>query len=363
MLYYDDHDYDEDDYATRQEMLRLLRRYKRIRNVLVCCFVLISVLLLLTFFWGCSLDDDRDLCCEEVILDYRYVRQETDEYKAFVQVMRHFLFDERGKFLREIPFNHAAPQQIRLLKLPIGTYTVVTIGNATTSHTRLTEPVIGVTDLNDFRLAVANVQNDGSFANGDQLFWSTRTFVSEENKRHRYLCDLSNIHCHLFVRVFWHVLPTRDGTYTLQLDGVPLGYRLHPAQAQSMIIRDADPQSGMHPTPNRVIHTFPPMGSNFGRYRTKVPLYNLELQSEFITLRYTNTKIPIFQLFWEGEAISPIIDLARAFASWGWRPDEHPEQIYRIEMEILEDGRVVVNQWADASVLDWQDGGLVNVER
>lgn len=361
MLYYDD--YDEDDDATRQEMLRLLRRYKRIRNVLVCCFVLISVLLLLTFFWGCSLDDDRDLCCEEVVLDYRYVRQEGDEYKTFVEAMRHFLFDEQGKFLREIPFNPAVPQYVKLLKLPIGTYTVVTIGNATTSHTRLPDPVVGEARLDDFRLAIANAQTDGSFANSDQLFWSTRTFVSEKNKRHHYICDLSNIHCHLVVRVFWHVLPTHDGTYTMQLEGLPLGYHLHPTQARPMIIRDTDPQPDLYPTQNRVIHTFPAMSRGFGKYRIEVPLYNLELQGEFITLRYTNGRIPTFRLFFGSEAITKPIDLSRAFASWGWRPDEHAEQIYRIEMEILADGTVIVNQWADASVVDWIDGGVVNTQR
>lgn len=50
-----------------------------------------------------------------------------------------------------------------------------------------------------------------------RLFYNSRTFESELNQKHTYYCDLSNIHCHLSVKVRWKEgAQELDGAYQLK---------------------------------------------------------------------------------------------------------------------------------------------------
>lgn len=325
--------------------------------------ILMNCLLLLLLVSSCDVDGDSDICCDDVVLTYRYVRQERDEYKQFVRTMRHFLFDERGRFIREVAFNAKTPQQLRLLKLPVGNYTIVTVGNATEGTSSLSA-LSSQSSLHDFKLSVIKQFDAGSLGKGDELFWSTRTFVSERNKRHRYICDLSNIHCHLFVKISWKKKPPYTGNkYMMQLEGVTTRNTLDPTRTHITKIISSNSVSGSESTDKRVVQTFPGLDGAFGTYRIAEQLYGVRLYGEFVSLRYTNKHIPTFRLYYGDKAVTKPIDLSRAFAAWNWRPDEQPEQIYRIEMEILDDETVVVNQWAQTSVKDWEDGGTVEVKQ
>lgn len=273
--------------------------------------------------------------------------------------MHHFLFDGEGKFMYEVPQNSATPQVVRLNGLSIGEYTMITVGNATAANTQLTPLTPGESNLQTMLLSLANMQPDEDHANNDQLFWNARRFTVERNKEHRYVCDLSNVHCHLFVRVYWNNLPPHNGgDYTMRLEEVPVEYSLDPLREHMrLVILDEESVKGNTSTRHRVIHTFPGLTGKLGKHFVRVPLYNFELQGELITLRYTNNRIPVFRLWHGDKPVTKPIDLKKAFSAWGWFPDEHHEQIYRIEMEIFDDGKIVVNQWADATVLDWKDGG------
>lgn len=322
--------------------------------------ILTAGILLLLIMPGCSTDDDRDLCCEEVVLTYRYIRQDRDEYKEFVREMRHFLFGENGLFIRELPSDPILPQRLSLTKLPQGRYTVVTVGNATEGSSLLSTLVAESTHLRDFKLSVVKQFGSEILDNGDELFWNVRSFVAERNKQYRHVCDLSNIHCHLYVKIRWNKRPPFSGNkYTMQLEGVPVRNTLDPEKTHTFrIIRPSD-VPGTESTEHRVVHTFSGLDS-IATHGIANDLYGITLYGEFVTLRYTNMHIPTFRLYYGNQSVSKPINLSNVFSRWGWRPDEHPEQIYRIDMEIFDNGTVVVNQWAQTSVKDWEDGGTVS---
>ena len=95
-----------------------------------CGLLLQSIsLVLLVLFSCCSIDDYRDICCEDVTLDYRYIRQNSDLFSYHIRSMRHFLFDASGLFMYEIPPNETNKQRLILKNLLPGSYTVITVGN------------------------------------------------------------------------------------------------------------------------------------------------------------------------------------------------------------------------------------------
>lgn len=322
------------------------------------------LLLLLTLgTTGCDIEDDRDLCCERLTLHYRYVRQDFhDEFRQHIQHMRHFLFDQHGRFVRELPPSQGARQDVRLNRLPLGTYTVVTVANATQTNTQLNELAASWSTLTGFRLALTHLVGTTPEAggaihgNGDELFWNARTFTAQRKREQRIICDLSNVHCHLYVKVKWNTVPKVDGDYTMRLTQVPLDYSLSPTPADTILGRHDEDFRG-ESTPSQVVRTFPRYAGAFGTHDLTVPLYNLELEGTFTTLRYSDAHIPTLQLFHGNNAVTKPIDLRRAFLSWNWMPSSQPEQDYKIELTLYDDGRVIVNQWAETSVLDWVDGG------
>ena len=53
---------------------------------------------------GCSLDDDRDLCCPETLtMHYTYRPYGAEAFGENILSLRHFLFDTDGLFLGELP--------------------------------------------------------------------------------------------------------------------------------------------------------------------------------------------------------------------------------------------------------------------
>lgn len=323
-----------------------------------------SALLLMVIVLGsCSTLDERDECCEEVTLIYRYVRTTTDEYQQFVHTERHFLFDQQGLYVREVPSAPDNRQRVILRQLPIGEYTMVTVGNVSEGYTAMTTLEKGVSRLSDFRLALQQLHSDGSgaFAEAEELFWNSRRFKTELNKRHTYLCDMANIHCHLSVKVTWEdVPPIGSPLFQLELSHLTPGYTMTVVDEQNLHIAGSPPvEPPIHSTRSFVYHQFP--YSEFppsALIRVDESLRGHELFFSTISLRYLNDRIPSLQLFHEGKRLfTNPIDLTPIFHDWGWFPERSHEQIYRIELHIRKDGMVEVRQWLQATVMDWEDGG------
>lgn len=141
---------------------------KRHSGVLYRDVVLGLLLLCGVLLTSCVPQDPRDICCSKVTLEYRYVRRNVDEYPTEVQQMRHFLYDAHGTLLREIPQSVSTPQTLSLSGLPVGRYTILTVGNATEEHTLLA-PLARGSNLSDMTLMLRKLA-DGSYApQGDAL--------------------------------------------------------------------------------------------------------------------------------------------------------------------------------------------------
>lgn len=97
------------------------------REVHRIVFRLLAAALLLSSA-GCSIDDDRDVCCGNVVVEYRYLPYGVDELPTYITSMRHFVFDGDGRYVCEVGDGSNSRRQ--RFTLPDGDYTMVTLGNA-----------------------------------------------------------------------------------------------------------------------------------------------------------------------------------------------------------------------------------------
>lgn len=165
------------------------------------------VCLLMVAFCSCSVEDERDECCDGVLLLYRSVPMNKDLFREHIQPelgLRHFLFDAKGVFVKEVLSNPSHPQKLRLRRLAAGKYTMVTIANSSQERTQLTQLEPQKSLLSHFMLRVLP---EGVKGSSDELFWNVRSFEVQRGLLRTYYCDLANIHCHLTVRVKWEGVP------------------------------------------------------------------------------------------------------------------------------------------------------------
>lgn len=315
-------------------------------------FIAIAITLILISFVGCKsvLQDERDICCTtcegSIKLQYRYIRETSDEFKEYIQKMSHYIFDGEGVFLSELPSNSGNLQELKLPKLKAGKYQVLTIGNMWASASLLPPLTKGVTKLSDLQLSLSGPEVKNNI---DQLFWNTQEVEVQEAtcENQTYICDMANIHCHLFISVEWKSTPPYDGDYTFRLTNMSGAYFLDPHETYALKIMDG------------VEHRFPTFTPGTVIHETTEKLFNLKLTTEIITLRYFDNRIPVLQILHDGQPVSIPLDLSKAFKEWGWRINTRPEQIYRIHATIFEDGTIVLEPWVEGTVLDWEDGGTV----
>lgn len=326
-------------------------------------WVAVLVILVSPIFVGCETVDERELCCEEVVLEYRYVRTQFDEYKPFITHERHFLFDGGGLYLREVPAHPTNRQRIVMRGLPEGSYTMLTIGNMSEGYTALSGLEAGVSRLSEVRLALEQqIPSGDAFSNAEELFWNFRRFRSERGQRHHYLCDMSNIHCHLYLRVEWEgVPPNGSRQFSVELSQLTPAYTLRVVDEHTLHVAGRLPKGWNRdePASGYVVHHFPYSElPPSGVVRVDEELRGQELYAEVRSLRYLDDRIPTLQLLHEGNRLfNKPIDLTPMFHDWGWFPNQHHEQIYRIHLRILRDGHVEVRPWLLTNVLDWEDGG------
>lgn len=323
----------------------------------------VSLVASLCIFTSCSLQDVRDVCCEGVILRYRYISDDKDLYKQMIQTERHYLFDDKGTFMYEVPVDSARRTEVRLRNLKEGTYTMLTIGNRTEDYTYMDALKPGETQLKDVTLALQHrTEDNAAYTNAEELFWNLRTFESKLKESRTYLCDMANIHCHLHIKIGWERdLPEGSDRYTVELSKLVPQYRMEINPAYTLQVMGG-PEEGAdrnEPTRDYSVHHYPysPKPHDAVVWSDNT-LRGRELFYEVRTLRYLDEAIPTLQLWHDGARLfNRPIDLEPIFKDWGWYPNLNPEQEYRIELLILDNGQVIVKPWVTSSVLDWEDGG------
>ncbi|MDE6247716.1 MAG: FimB/Mfa2 family fimbrial subunit [Muribaculaceae bacterium] len=309
-------------------------------------------------FASCELDDARDLCCpDKAAMRYTYLPFGYELFPTYIFNLSHYLYDNGGNYLGMVP--PGSDPQYQILTLEPGEYTMVTVGN----------PSLGVTDLRHqerdhisaFTLtSIARLEDPMQefFSNTDELFWGISSFAISEDgtakmlrrlTRQSWLDDplyetamiteMYNIHCHFRIRVEWANMPPAIGEYQMELDGVSTSYSLHPERA-------ADGGGFMVPE-----------GMGRGKHRIRVPLKSQELNGAFVTLRLKNGSLPTLRIFFGENQVSPDINLAKAFRSWGWNPDITHVQKYSILLRLNSDGSADLYPSIDGIIEDWTDGG------
>lgn len=74
--------------------------------------------------------------------------------------MRHFLFDSKGVFLKELQQSEVKPQELRISGLEPGNYTVVTVGNSTPDGTMFSTLEVGKSHMSDFILRLKRARTN-----------------------------------------------------------------------------------------------------------------------------------------------------------------------------------------------------------
>lgn len=303
---------------------------------------------------ACDVDDERDLCCDRVVMEYIYLSNGQDCFKQNIRSLRHFLFDKLERFVCEVPPGEDLQlQYLDGIELETGTYTMVTVGNAADATT-LPTPNAGER-LNNFKLHIAAA--DGG--NADPLYYGIRRFnlLRETSAREqRFVTQMANVHCRLRVTVRWQNLPpamTDKPHYRIQLENCAPTYHLDGAQGYSLGERRV-PYS---PCWDRT-------------HRADLALNDLQLRTNFISLRYTDESLPTLRILYRNDdgdeagqseylPATPPLDLKTAFNAWGYNPSSVESQEYKIIISIYIDGRVGMKIESEVGVADWVDGGNI----
>ncbi|MDE7115937.1 MAG: FimB/Mfa2 family fimbrial subunit [Muribaculaceae bacterium] len=298
---------------------------------------------------SCSLDDDRDLCCdpsEGTLMNYRYLYLDKDVFPQYIKDMDHYLFDSEGNFMERLA--PGADLQKQDLHLAPGTYTMVSIGNrdgrqSMEGHAEegLSGFVLRARSQNEMRSGDDGEEEKGEEFHIGELYGGFCRFTVHGNRFETFLTDMSNIHCQLDMRVVWETAaPT--GNFKIELANVPSHYILDYDRKNTYNGYDFPADRGMRDS-----------------YSVTVPQMHQQLETTFVTLRYTSWCVPTVKIFNDtGQQITPDIDLERAFQSWGWIPENMTVQHYRIIIEIRANGSVLVRPWMDGNVLDWVLGEI-----
>lgn len=301
---------------------------------------LIGICLLLH---SCSLDDDRDQCCQAGTVRFRYLLVGVDRFADYVKNVRYLLFDGEGRYLHDMPpTDESLPNRVRVDALDAGRYTLVGVGNLDDYASLEGYAEEG---LEAFRLRVDQYSphGDGTFANGDRLYWGECRFMIVPGAFNGFLGEMANVHCVLRLRVEWERVPEFSEGYRFRLEGVGRGMEMHGGHAAHI-----EEQA------------FPPVDVGGGDSMTEdVPLRRLALQADLVTLRWTDGTIPTFCLLHGQDAVTKEVDLRVAFRQWGWSPSRTPLQEYEMRLLIRADGSIEASSGLRAGVGDWEEGGNI----
>lgn len=297
--------------------------------------------LLCLLLGSCSLEDDRDLCCEVNRVRFRYLYRDTDRFAEYIGTVRYFLFDGEGCYLREMKPEEGTPESVSIATLPPGSYRLVAVGNLDDWGSLKGFAEEG---LEAFHLVIDGYHPSvpDAFANGDRLYWGECPFTTVAGASNDFLGEMSNVHCVLRVRVEWSGLPEFADGYRFRLEGVGTGMELCGSRSDTI-----------------GVHCFPPVATYRGCLVEDVPLRRLSLDASLVTLRWTDGEIPRFRLYHGDTPVTKEVELGPVFQTWGWYPARAPVQEYAIRILIRPDGSIQVNQGIDGSVSDWEEGGTI----
>ena len=308
-----------------------------------CKYILCLLCLSCLVFTSCDVEDDRDVCCKRILLEWHYMRDGQDKFMDNISRLRHFLFDGHERFLREIPSGSDLQYQ-ELDSLKAGSYTMIAIGNAATG-TSLYAPPSG-SSMQDFMLQVCGT--DGR--NADPLYYGICRFSPKLESAHllqRFVTQMSNVHCRLKVTVKWQNRPpvlTADPVYRMVLEHCAESYELDATGGYSI--------GEKH---------FPYSPSWRRTHQMDCSLDSRELKETFVSLRYTDDNLPVLHILCleDGGYVeqTPPLDLKKAFRSWSYRPSTAERQDYKIVVTIYMDGHVGVKVELETGIADWVDGG------
>ena len=299
---------------------------------------LLTYSLLVLLLTSC-LPDDSDDCCYQVLLRYHETVYGEDRFWSDIRQTRHLLYDARGRLVGEYSADANNRQQVLVLNVEDGRYTMVTVANAT--DRTIFENTEDLSRLTIRQAAPVTRQTDDvQYGNGDELFFNRQSFEAGREPV-EIDCELSNIHCHLHVKVQWKGLPTQSGRWTMRLYNVHTAYEL---ATDGLTILDSN---------------FPAYTAELASHQTDPSMFNFELEGEFITFRWTDEDIPQLQIFCDEEPVTGRMELEKAFQEWKWHPDLTQIQDYWLELLIDNAGEVDMRSGGKASVVDWQDGGTI----
>ncbi len=202
----------------------------------------IAVLCLL--LCSCSLDDYRDECCERgPAMRYSYCPYGQEAFAEYISTLRHYLFDEAGNYLGELP--PGADLQYQPLSLDAGSYTMVTVGNASDHTLCECAPQQGLEASESLTEAALRRPGGYSLQRRPGLYWGVKSFTVDgeggvlglptkgtRGAPEEMTTYMNNIHCHLEIKVVWDNMPEYIGDYEMELENVHAGYSLCPERSQ-----------------------------------------------------------------------------------------------------------------------------------
>ena len=297
---------------------------------------------------SCDLEDDRDDCCANNKIVFRYTLDGEDCFDDYISSMRYFLFDEDGTYLMEMEPDDGDLSQLCLCDgIPSGTYSLVAVGNLVDYASLENYEDYG---LENFLLVADDWYDDTDIlgdnlkplSNGDRLYWGQCDFTLDRSKTQTFYTEMANIHCKLTIRVEWEGTPDYSDGYS---------FALYKIGSYSEMNDDNATQIG--------VQTFPLVPDYSACMVQDVALSRAVLLDNLYTLRLTDDNIPTFCLMHSDEAVTMDIDLTDAFEEWNWTPSSEQVQEYVISLKILTNGNVEASSGLETNVNDWTDGGTI----
>lgn len=330
---------------------------------------------------GCTVTDERDECCEELVLHFRYSKGAIDELPRYIHSMSYFFFDGDGILRQRLDRREGEGDlsTLRLKRVDAGRYRVIAVGNAV-GATRFEGVKTGESRVGDFLLSLehrftagsgaagsvpgadSGEKRSGAMGDGDPLYYGSRTYEVEPVTRFQeVLVDMSNVHCRFIATIRWHDTQPSDRTtpFRFELEGVPGTYLQGDAYAIGV-----SGEGVLESAPMRVVHRFPRVLSDGGMHpllthHKEVPYLAGRVKGEMRTLRYTDELVPRFRVMQGEKEVMRWLPLARIFRDMKWAVSENIEQVYELEFTLYDDGRIEVRAGGSLQVLDWINGGTI----
>ena len=325
-----------------------LIRFMGILLLLICSVFLFT-------FSACQMIDEKDLCCYNVQLNYRYYRKGKNELSTRIQSFKHFLFNSDSVLVNVYDVSGQATSKLELI-IPSGDYTIISFANIHTAS-RMQKFVIGQSRMDDLELFIDNLSSEGYQENSERLFFAHRRFRIEKSGIKYYIVDCTHAHNVLTINVKWKKQsPPASSRYIMELTKVPGNYQFPVERFVTIGSLKTDNNEIPESTNNRVVHAIPePLGKTVehrvnGKFKP-----NGSLEGAFITYRYTNQLIPTFCLYGDNGALMKEIDLTKFFQQMGWELTLNIEQEFDLTMTIDGDNVYV----SSTDIADWEDGGTI----